>query len=125
MDNVVSMAELAKTENHAVKKSWGGSAWKETLAEQVAAAFSDIEVRNVSFVMENVVVEVSTNTGVSVRNIMGRSKVNRVARARQFSMWKLLNMDFSIFEVAAFFKRDRATVHHAKARIDKMMETGE
>ncbi len=60
-----------------------------------------------------IVREVAAAADLSEAVIMGRSRVPRVARARQIAMVQLLNTGISLCDVGRFFDRDHGTVMHA------------
>jgi len=120
MNAMSSMADMAAKESRAARRSWSSTSWAESLPDQAAAAFSDLQ-RADEQLMKDVVTAVSENSGVSFGYIMGTSKIRRTARARQFCMWKLLDMEFSVPEVAGFFNVDRKTVYYARDHIEQKM----
>ncbi len=121
MNNVVSMAEVAKSENRAARSSWGSTPWAESLEKEAEIVLGP----RPSDIMSDIMWAVSQHTGVAVIQIIGVSRVPRIALARQFAMWKMKQAGHSTVEIGVFMKRHHTTVMHAIVRIDKMMATGE
>ena len=60
-----------------------------------------------------IVTEVALAFGVTVEDIMGRSKVPKITKARSVAMVALRQQNFSLHEVGRFFDRDHGTILHA------------
>lgn len=73
----------------------------------------------------DVVREVSRATGVSVADIMGRSKKGRIAIPRQMVMYLMREMTGESFpQIGHYMFREHATVMHGHALIKRRMEEG-
>ena len=75
--------------------------------------------------MERIVEETAARLGVSVRQILGRQRSEKIARARQVAMWLgALDGSRSLPEVGRHFDRHHGTVMHARAVIEGLIADG-
>lgn len=119
---MTTMAEMAARENAAVTASWSvGSARIHRACEALGLFVSEAERMQ----MAEIVDEVSAVSGVSVSDIMGRSRQGKVAKARQVAMWECHGAKISYVQIGQFFDRDHTTVMHAVSAVREVMGAGQ
>lgn len=117
MANGVSMADMAKAEDFAVKKSWGEGLGRE-LEHALASSggyLSNSDRRDMMVFVNRI----SEESGVYASDILGRSKVQMIARIRQYTIWKLSQNHFSRKNIKHLFGIDSSTVICAINRMNK------
>lgn len=74
--------------------------------------------------MQDIINAVSDETGISVKDILARTRSNQAAcRARQVAMWLCHRVTKkSYVRIGYFFERDHTTIIHAKRRVDERRE---
>ena len=114
-----AMAKMAAKESQAVSNSWRVN---PVIPQKAVDAVKFYGHKPRKGFMGTVVLEVSERTGITTKQIMGRSREKNIARARQLAMWGARQKGISFPEIGRFFGRDHTTVMHNVSVIDRLME---
>lgn len=117
MNALAKMAEIAAQECRAMHDHWNGGGKVEKALTAMALFLSEDE----RLKMVDIVDEVSSSSGISVADIMGRCRVADIAKARQVAMWLSYGEGISCSGIGRFFERDHTTVMHNVKTVTEVM----
>lgn len=72
--------------------------------------------------METIVASVAEVAAVPVAEIMGPSRLRKVARARQLAMWHGRQAGLTLGQIGQYLNRDHTSVMNGVRRIEQLMK---
>lgn len=110
-----AMQQLAAREAERHDDEWGDHVEQPLRRKSVQGVLKPIEMFDLSMMVS----EVSEETGISVRDILGDGRPAPVARARQEAYARARDMGLSLCAIGSFFARDHTTISYALQKLDR------
>lgn len=108
--SIEAMKALAVFENKASREYW---------ADEVRSDLRALELfQPDARVVNEVIAEVAVATGLTTSEINGRSRIEKIVRARQFVYFKAHQLGIPAIQIGACMHRDHSTVLHGIKAIE-------